>query len=264
MWTFIKWEWRRQFRQTRFWGSLAALVILGGLFTYGYSAMHGESNIIAFLGRGAANGFFVPILALSLSTTILLPFFVSLFGGEGVSGERQLGTWAGLLAHGADPWRLFLSKWLVGWGYVIVATETLVLSSVFGGFLVFGLHASSLPSGAEASVMEFWRLLGLMTAYAILGQGVVMTLALSVSAMTRNTLSAIMVTMGMLLVMAMLGDLPFLATLRSLFFTSYFARIGDVLLSPPDWHALIGGVLVYLAYMATLIAGILFVQPFRD
>ncbi len=264
MWTYVKWECRRQFRLVRFWGSLFSLVLLGALFAYGYSQMHGQAAVMDYVGRGLANGFFVPILALIMSTSIMLPFFVTLFSADSIAGERQLGTWATLLTHGVNPWSAFWAKWLVGLGYGILATVVLSGSSLMAGFLLFGLHGSALPSGINAAPGDFWRILMMMMGYAVAGLAVVSTFALIVSAFSRHAVSAIMVTMGSLIVLAMLGDLPFLTRVRDLFFTSYFSRISDVLSYPPNGAALWHGLVVYALYMVFFSALVLWFQPFRD
>lgn len=264
MWTCVKWEWRRQLRQARFWGALLALGVLGILFTYGYSQMHSQPAVAAILGPGRANGFYVPIVALSLSSSVMLPFFVSLLSGDGISGERQVGTWAMLLTQGVSPWSLYAAKWFFTVGYAFLATACLVLTSFVGGMAVFGLHGALLPSGVETTRLELLRLLGIMTLYAAAGQMVVATLALLVSAFCRYTLSAIMITMGGLLFMAMLGDMPFWAGAQKVFFTGYFARVMDALTFPPDWTAMTHGLIVYGLYVVFLWAAILWFEPFRE
>lgn len=264
MWTCVRWEIRRQIRQARFWGSLAALVVLGGLFAYGYGQMHGAAAVVAYIGDGMANGFFVPILALALSCSVLLPFFVVVFSGDSIAGERQMGTWPLMLAHGINPWRLYVAKWLVGAAYVALATVLLASASLVGGWLLFGLHGGPLPSGVNVSQTDFWRLLAVMTGYTVAGQMVVSGLALMVSAFSRHTVSALMIAMGSLIVLAMMGDVPVFGQVRRLFFTTYFSRIGAALGFPPAWLSLEHGVAIYALYAGLFWAAILWCQPFRE
>lgn len=264
MWMCVKWECQRQMRQPRFWGSLGALFVLGGLFTYGYGQLRGQPALAAMLGRGLSDGFFVPILALSVSASMMLPFFISLMSGDAVSGERQLGTWATLLTQGVPPWRLFAAKWLVGLAYAVLATGILTASSLAGGVLMFGWHATTLPSGTFTQAPALGRLLLLMTLYAVAGQMVVATLALAVSAYCRHSISAIMVTMGMLIFMVMLGDLPFLGSINRFLFTSYFSRMADALSFPPDWAFMAHGLVVYGVYILLCWAVVFWTPPFRE
>ncbi|NMP22397.1 ABC transporter permease [Sulfobacillus harzensis] len=264
MWTCVKWEARRLARQSRFWGSLVAVAVLGGLFSYGYRLMHGQAFVVPTVGRGLANGFFVPILALTLSSSVLLPFFVALVAGDSVAGERQSGTWNTLLTQGISPWRLFWGKALVSFGYAALATLILCASSLAGGWVIFGLHGSALPSGVVASTGQFWRLIVIVWGYATVSQMVVAAFALLVSAFSRHSVSSLLVSMGTLIVLAMLGDMPILAAVRRLLFTSYFSRLGDTLTFPPNWIALTHGLLVYGLYLILFLAAILWFQPFRD
>ncbi len=264
MWTYVKWEIRRLRRQPRFWASLLGVAVIGGLFAYGYREMHGKTLAVSSVGAGIGNGFLVPVLALSLSSSILLPFLVALFAGESLSGERQSGTWATLLAQGVNPWSLFWAKSLVAWAYAIGVTLLLTASSLFGGWVIFGLHASALPSGVMASAPAFWRLLVISAAYAASGQMVVATFSLVVGAFCKTSLSALMISMGTLIVLAMLGDLPVWGAVRRLFFPSYFSRITDALTFPTNWTPLNHGLLVYAIYCLGFLALILWFQPFRD
>lgn len=264
MWTCVKWEWRRQFRQARFWGSLAALAVLGVLFAYGYGQMRGQADIQAILGRAVGNGFFVPILALILCTGVILPFFASVAGADLVSGERQLGTWNILLTQGISPWRLYLGKWWFGVGYSVLAVLVLAVSSLASGIAWFGIHAAAIPSGVVVGPMGFVDIVALMVGYAAAGQIVVVTMSLLVSAFSRLTVSAIVVAVGILVFLSMLGDIPFLAATQRFFFTSYFSRVGDVLGYPVDWMPLVRGLEVYALYMVMFWAAILWFQPFRD
>lgn len=264
MWTCVKWEWIRQTRQARFWGSLAALAVLGVLFAYGYSQMRGQADIQAILGHVAGNGFFVPILALILCTGVILPFFTGVMGADLVSGERQLGTWNILLTQGISPWRLYLGKWWFGAGYAVLAVLILALSALASGIIWFGTHAAAIPSGVMVSPAGFLDIVAVMAGYTAAGQIVVMTMSLLVSAFSRMTVSAVMVAVGILVFLSMLGDIPFLAATQRFFFVSYFSRVGDVLSYPIDWAPLLRGLEVYAVYMTLFWAAILWFQPFRD
>lgn len=262
--TYVSWEWRRLKRTPRLWASYGALMLLGLLFSYGYLLMRHGTGLILPVGSTVRNGFFVPILALSLSVTVLLPFFVTVFSGDGISGERQLRTWDLLLANGVDPLRLYLAKWWVGWGFCIRATLILTTTSLVGGALLFGLRGSVLPSGARASAQELLAALAVMTVYTILGQGVVMTLSLSISAVMKHSASAILASMGAILTMVMMGDLPFMTSIRGIFFTSYFSRMDAVLETPPHWSSLAHGALVYAIWLFTLLAFGCWMAPRRE
>lgn len=262
--TYVKWEIRRLGRQPRFWASLIGVAALGGLFAYGYREMHGNTLAMSTVGARIGNGFLVPFLALSLSSSILLPFLVALFAGESLAGERQSGTWATLLAQGISPWTVFWAKGLVAWAYAIGITLLLTLSSLLGGWFIFGLHASALPAGVMASTPAFWRLLAVSAGYAACGQMVVAAFALVVGAFCKTSLSALMVSMGSLIVLAMLGNLPIWGAVRRLFFPSYFSRITDALTFPTNWAPLNHGLFVYAIYCLGFLALILWFQPFRD
>lgn len=262
--TCVKWEVKRLVRQTRFWISLGVLVGLGEMFSYGYELLDHRALLISTVGLGISNGFFAPFLALSLSSSVLLPFFVALFAGDSVAGERQSGTWTTLLTTGISPWPVYWAKWIVSSGYAVLATLLLTGSSLAGGWILLGLHGSALPSGVMASSGQFWRLLGIATLYGMAGQMVVAAYATTVSAFNRHSVSSLMAIMGSLIVLAMLGDLPVLTRVRHLFFTSYFSRVSDALSFPTDWTALNHGLIVYGFYLLAFLVVILWFQPFRE
>ncbi len=264
MYKYVSWEWRKEARLVRFWGSLCALAVMGGLFTYGYVNLRHKEALLAIVGMGASDGFFVPVLAVSVSATILLPFFVTIVSGDAISGERQWGTWPLLLSQGVSPWRLYGAKWIVGLTYAGLATLTLVLSSALGGFLVMGWHATALPSGIMASAWDQVRLLALMTAYVSVGQMAVASLAITVSAFFRNTLSTVLVVMGVLLVMVMIGEFPVFSTVQRFLLTDYFSQAQAVLSAPPNWLAMERGILVFFLYGMCSWMTMGWFEPFRD
>lgn len=264
MWTCVKWEWFKQVRQVRFWGSLAALTFLGGLFTYGYVHMRNEPALTVIVGRAASDGFFVPVLAASVSSTVLLPFVVAVVSGDAISGDRYLGTWPVLLSQGVRPWQLYAAKWIVGLAYAGLATVTLLASSAIGGILVMGWHATALPSGTVASAGDQVRLLFIMAGYCSAGQMVVASLAVAASAFCRNTLSSVLVVMGSILVMVMVGDFPFLSNIQRLMFTAYFSRSDEILSTPINWMAMEHGLLAFATYALLSWVIVAWFEPFRD
>lgn len=264
MWTCVKWEWAKEMRLARFWGSLASLAGLGFLFAYGYVRMRGQPALQAVIGGGSRDGFFVVVLAIAVASTVLLPFFVALVSADAISGERQMSTWPTLLTQGLSPWRLYLAKWIVGVSYALLAATALVGASAAGGIVVFGWHSAVLPSGVRASAPHLAMLAVVMTGYCALGQAVVASWAVAVSAFCRHTLSSVMIVVGAVLFMVMVGDLPFAAGLQGVLFTNYFSRALDALSFPLNWAAMGQGLVVYALYGLASWGLVFWLEPFRQ
>jgi ABC-2 type transport system permease protein len=264
MWTFVRWEWVKHTRIPRFWGSFLAIALLGGLFVYGYTKLRSEPALAAVVGRGVPDGFFVPVLALSVSATVLLPLFVALIGADMVSGERQVGTWPMLLTQGIRPWQLYTSKWTVSAAFAGLATLVLVTASAAGGAWFFGWHSAILPSGVRLSGGRLAMLLGAMTIYCAAGQMVVASWAVAVSAFCRHTVSGVLIVIGVIAVMVTLGDLPFSTPLQPYLCTTYFSRALDVLSFPVNWTSMGRGLEVFGVYTLASWALIWCCQPFRE
>lgn len=264
MWTFVKWEWTKQARVARFWGSLVAIALLGALFVYGYTGLRSEPALAAVVGRGIPDGFFAPVLALSFSAAVLLPLCVALVGADLVSGERQLGTWPVLLSQGIRPWRLYASKWTVSAGYAGLATLVLVAASTLGGVWLFGWHSAVLPAGIRLSGVRLVALLGAMTLYCAAGQMVVASWAVAVSVFCRHTVTAVLVVVGVIAAMVTVGELPFATPVQPYLFTSYFSRLLDVLSFPANWPAMGRGLIVFAAYIAASWVLVWLCEPFRE
>ncbi len=264
MWTCVRWEWRRQTHLWRFWGSLASLAGMGLLFAYVYEHLRQQSPLQALVGQEIPNSFFVPVLAVAVSSLVLLPFFVTMVSGDAISGERQSGTWFMLLTQGIPPWRLYFAKWLIAVTYAWLAVAVLVGSSLVGGLALFGWRAAILPAGTVASSTDLIRLLLVLFAYCSAGQTAVASLALCVSAFSRHTVSTVMVMMGGLLFMALLGDFPIMPEAQQLFLTDYFSRAADVLGVPLNWSSLGRGVAVYGIYCVCSWLLVIWLEPFRQ
>ncbi len=264
MGAYVNWEVHKLLRQTRFWGSLAVLSFCGALFTYGYLHFRRQSAVLAMIGPGSADGFFVPVLALSTCASLLIPFFVCVMSSDAVAGDRQFGAWAMLLAQGVPAGKLFFAKWVVCLGYAGFCCVTLVGASGLGGLIALGWHSAVLPSGTVVSITQQLWLLAAMLGYAVVGEMSVATLALAASALLRSGLSSLLVAMGCILLMVMWGDLPFGTGIKPFLLTSYLSQVTVWLNAPPEWTVVRAGILVFLAYGIGALGLVLWSKPFFD
>lgn len=264
MWTCVKWEYRRQWRQGRYWTSLSALAVLGVVFAYGYQQMSNQSGLGDIFGRGLSDGFFVPVVALTISSSILLPFCVVLISAETIASERHLGTWSLMLTQGISPWRIYTGKWIVSISYAAAATFVLMATSLGSGIVAFGWHRTVLPSGTVASTPELGQLLFVMCCYTAIGQMAVASVALAVGSFCRHSVTAVMITMGSLILMVLMGDFPILADGQKLLLASYFSRFADALSFPINWTGMLHGVWVFFIYGMLSWGLVAWLEPFRD
>lgn len=263
MWTSVKWEFALARRSVRNWGSLAALAVIGVLFAWAYGIIRQYPGVAQLVGARMGSAFYVPIFAVSLSANILLPLFVTLCAADAIAGERQTGTWDLFMAQGIPPLQQFLAKWIIAVGYAGLATVTLIGFSFLSGSIGFGIGATTLPSGVVASWHYQILCLLVMTAFCVAGQAVVATLALVISAWSSSGVTAMMISMGMVVSFVLLTSVPGIPGLDQAIFTTYFSRFTDILQSPPNWGGLGHGAFVYGLSMLGLWAFILWWQPFR-
>lgn len=264
MWTLVKWQWIRQVGMVRFWAALGTIALLSTLLTYGYGKLKQANPVFDEIGRAGQSGFMVPIIALIMCSAIVLPLLVSIWGAEEIASEKMGGTWQMLLAQGINPWKLWIAKWVFLGQFALLVTLLLVVVCLGEGILVFGGHGSLMPTGIFVTTHTLLQLLLMMTAYAVAGQVVVVTIALAFSSFMKHSLSAIMATMGSIVTLSLLTNWPFLSRLGPYLFTSYLSGVTAFLQFPPDSRLIHRGLLVYALYVVMALVMILWFEPFRD
>jgi ABC-2 type transport system permease protein len=208
-------------------GLLACIPVLIGI---GIVAAGGSLGGPHLFRQVAGNGLVLPVAALSITLTLLLPLAVTMAAADALAGESAHGTLRGLLLAPVSRTRLVLVKAV---GVLAVAVFAVVVVTVIG--IVTGLtlvgplessHSLLTLSGTEvgpASALMRVSLAAIWTVGAV---------ALAVSSVTDHPLVVLAAVLGGIIVFGVLSAIPALDWLHPALLTTGWFAIADVLRDP--------------------------------
>ncbi|MFD4873443.1 ABC transporter permease [Streptomyces sp. NPDC058420] len=263
MWTFglLRSELVTTFRRWRtlaLLGVLAAVPILVGI------AVKVETRDGASVGRGNGgggggpafiaeitnNGLFLVFTALAATLPFFLPMAIGVVAGDAIAGEASGGTLRYLLVAPAGRTRLLLTKYATVMTFCVVATLVVALSALTVGALLFPLGDLTTISGTQISFAEGLGralLIALVVAASLVG---IAALGLFVSTMTSSGIAAMATTVGLLITVQILDQIPQLHALQPYFFSHYWLSFADLMREPVYWDDLVKNLGLQALYAA--------------
>lgn len=186
------------------------------------------------------------------SLWVHIPLLISFVAGDQMAGEATAGTYRLILIRPVSRTRIFFAKYLTTLIYTTVFVAFLGVLSVglavllmgTGDLLVFDNGILILPASDVA-----WRF---FAAYILAGwsMAAVATIAFFFSSFVENAIGPIVATMGVLIIMLILGVLPveFFQLIRPYLLTSYTNVWTKVFADPILWDEILTSILVLGAY----------------
>ncbi|WOX11762.1 ABC transporter permease [Streptomyces sp. N50] len=262
MWTFglLRSELVTTFRRWRtlaLLGVLAAVPILVGvavkLETQGGSGLErgdGGGGGPAFIAEITNNGLFLVFTALAATLPFFLPMAIGVVAGDAIAGEASAGTLRYLLVAPAGRTRLLLTKYATVLTFCVVATLVVALSALTVGALLFPLGDLTTISGTQISFAEGLGralLIALAVAASLVG---IAALGLFISTMTSSGIAAMATTVGVLITVQILDQIPQLHALQPYFFSHYWLSFADLMREPVYWDDLVKNLGLQALYAA--------------
>lgn len=227
----LRWVLRRPRTQI----ALVLLALVPVLTGVGVAAA-GSPVGAGLLTQVAGNGLVLPVGALSICLTLLLPLVVVMAAADALAGESAHGTLRGLLLAPVSRSRLVLVKSIGVLAVAVTAVGVVTLIGIVTGLILVG------PSGSAHGMLtlsgtEIGPGLGLMrvvlAAIWTVGQlAAVGAVALAVSSATDHPLVVLATVLGGLIGFGVLSAIPALDWLRPLLLTTGWFAITDVLRDP--------------------------------
>jgi len=220
-----------------------AMKVEGGRFTG--ATLRSLQQDFFFVGN-LFNGWIVAHQLMN-SLWVHIPLLISFVAGDQMAGEATAGTYRLILIRPVSRTRIFFSKYLTTLVYTIVFVGFLGVLSVglavalmgTGDLLVFNRGILILPASDVA-----WRF---FAAYILAGWSMVSvaTVAFFFSSFVENAIGPIIATMGMLIIMLILGVLPveFFQSLQPYLLTSYSNVWTKVFADPVQWDEILTSVM---------------------
>ncbi|MGW5506410.1 ABC transporter permease [Streptomyces albogriseolus] len=247
LWTLglVRDELRTTFRRWRtlaLLGVLAAVPVLVGIAvrieTGDGSSSGGGGGGPAFVSQITNNGLFLVFTALAATLPFFLPMAVGVIAGDAVAGEAGAGTLRYLLVAPAGRTRLLLTKYAAVMVFCLAATLVVAVSALAVGALLFPLGDLTTISGTRITFAEGLLralLIALVVAASLLG---VAALGLFVSTLTNSGIAAMATTVGLLITVQILDQIPQLHALHPYLFSHYWLSFADLLREPVLWDDL--------------------------
>ncbi|WP_371934655.1 ABC transporter permease [Streptomyces sp. KL118A] len=235
----------RRWRTLALLGVLAAVPILVGVAvkietsdgsTIGGGGGEGGP---AFIAQITNNGLFLVFTALAATLPFFLPMAIGVVAGDAVAGEANAGTLRYLLVAPAGRTRLLLVKYATTLTFCLVATLVVAVSALATGALLFPLGEVTTISGTRMSFGEGLLralLIALVVAVSLIG---VAALGLFVSTLTSSGIAAMATTVGLLITVQILDQIPQLHGLHPYFFSHYWLSFADLMREPIYWDDII-------------------------
>ena len=211
-------------------------------------------------------GLFLAHAVMNPSLLVLMPLLVAVVAGGLVAGERQTGTLRTLLVRPVRRGTVLLAKLVAGWSYAVGLTLLLGALALGLGTLVFGWGDLVTLRGGLTVFDPRLGLIRLAEGYALaaLAMGVMATLALALSTIFDNAMTAAGLAVAGLIVSGVVGEIPYFDWLQPHLLTTHL-RVHHHLFDATIDHAeLIRSVAYLVGYLVVLALVALLVFDRRD
>ncbi|POX53485.1 ABC transporter permease [Streptomyces sp. Ru72] len=244
----------RRWRTLALLAVLAAVPILVGIAvkieTSDASGGRGGGGGPAFITQITNNGLFLVFTALAATLPFFLPMAIGVIAGDAIAGEANSGTLRYLLVAPAGRTRLLLTKYATTIAFCLIATLVVAVSALAVGALLFPLGDLTTISGTRISFAEGLGralLIALVVAASLTG---VAALGLFISTLTGSGIAAMATTVGLLITVQIMDQIPQLHALQPYFFSHYWLSFADLMRDPVYWHDLIRNLGLQALYAA--------------
>ncbi|MGI5819837.1 MAG: ABC transporter permease [Armatimonadota bacterium] len=251
-------ELSKLYRQRITWASFGIVLVLVGLITWGSHHEQGRLDVSERLGPQfvvagkSVTALFVANAVMQVALAVLMPLLIAVVVGGLVAGERQSGTLRSLLSRPVARWRVLAAKLATSWAFTIALTLFLGLTGLGLGQLVFG-WGDLVVLGRGLTIFEPQTgLARLAQSYALacLAMCSVATLALMLSTIFNNPMTAAGLTVAVLLVSQIVGAMPYFEAIEPHLITAHLDIHREVLAATVD----VASLRTSAAYLAGYIA----------
>jgi len=264
----LRGELSKLYRQRITWASFGVVLALVGLVTWGSYHERDRFDLNEELGSQfvvagkSVTALFVANAVMQVALTVLVPLLIAVVIGGLVAGERQSGTLRMLLSRPVARWRVLGSKLAASWAFTVALTVFLGLVGLGLGQLVFGwgdlviFRRGLTIFDAQTGLARLAQAYGL----ACLAMCAVATLALMLSTIFNNPMTAAGITVAVLIVSEIVAAMPYFEWLEPHLLTTHLSIYRDVLAVTVDTEALRTSAEYLAAYIgaASIIALVVF------
>lgn len=258
--TVYRWELRKLISQKRTYMGLGLVVILP-LFFVIFQNVHqhndrGAENI--FASQITQSGLATPVLMLLFLSVFMLPLAASLVAGDVVAAEDGNGTLKTILTRSVNRGQVFAAKIFAAMSYATLAVFLSAAVSTIAGVISWGFHSVTTFSGTIVSAPEALLLVFASNAVYLIPLFGVVSIGVLLSTVTRNSTAAVVGTLGFIILIVILAQIPGLEPVKPYLLHEQFENWHGLLRTPTDWAPIIHSAWVSALYaVPALFAGYL-------
>jgi ABC-2 type transport system permease protein len=235
--TVWRWELRKLRSQKRTYLGLAIGVVFPLIFVLAQSLRHhhGHEAGNIFFSEVTQSGLATPVLTLLLESAFLLPLAAALVAGDIVATEDANGTLKTILTRSVDRGQIFAAKVLAAMTYAIVAVFLSAATATVAGISAWGFRHVVTFSGSVVSAPKGLLLVFAANACYLIPLFAVVSIGVLLSTTTRNSAAAVVGTLAVTLLLALVTVIPGLEGARPYLLTTEYNNWHGLLRTPTDW-----------------------------
>jgi ABC-2 type transport system permease protein len=235
--TVYRWELRKLVSQKRTYLGLGLVVILP-LFFVIFQNVHqrhdrGGDNI--FAAQITQSGLATPVLMLLFLSVFMLPLAAALVAGDIVAAEDGNGTLKTILTRSVNRGQVFAAKCLAAITYATIAVFLSAAVATVAGIASWGFLSVRTFSGTIVSAPEALLLVFAANAIYLIPLMTVAAIGVLLSTTTRNSAAAVVGTIGFVILLFIVAQIPGLEGIKPYLLTEQFENWHGLLRTPTDW-----------------------------
>jgi ABC-2 type transport system permease protein len=234
--TVLRWELRKLVSQKRTYLGLGIGMILPVIFVVVRNLQQGPRHGDSIFARELTqSGLATPILMLLFESAFFLPLIASLVSGDIVAAEDGNGTLKTILTRSVDRGQVFGAKVVAAFCYAALALFSATAVATVAGVSSWGFNHIETLSGTIVSAPKTLLLIVAANAVFLIPLFTVAAIGLLLSTVGRNSAAAVVGTMGIVIVLYIVAQIPGLEGIRPYLLTEQFQAWQGLMRTPTDW-----------------------------
>jgi ABC-2 type transport system permease protein len=231
-----RWELRKLISQKRTYLGLGLGALMPLIFVLSQQVhQHHDRGENIFASQITQSGLATPVLMLLFESFFLLPLIASLVAGDIVAAEDGNGTLKTILTRSVDRGQVFAAKAITAATYATVAVFLSAAVATVAGVASWGFKSVTTYSGTVVSAPKGLLLVFAANACFLIPLMAVVSIGVLLSTVTRNSAAAVVGTVGITLILAIVSQIPGLDGLRPYLLTEQYSAWHGLLRTPTDW-----------------------------
>ena len=250
--TFAIWRWelRKLAAQKRTYLGFAIAIVVPVFFVIAehFNQHHGHGGDSIFFSEITQSGLVTPVLSLILASTFFLPLSTALVCGDIVANEDGNGTLKTILTRSVDRGQVFAAKALAAFAYAAAAVFLAAFVATIAGVLSWGFNDIVSLSGTVVPPGEALLLILAANACYLIPIAAIVSIGVLLSTVTRNSAAAVVGTLAVTLVLALIPIIPGLEGAKPYLLTTEYNGWQGLLRTPTDWAPILHSLWVCALY----------------